>query len=168
MPTPVDPQTTNPTDATPAVQSASGTNAGSITFGWNAPAQVKVGEEFNAVLRINASQSVKGLPTLIKFDPQALQVLGVKEGEFFKQGDSQSNFNPRVEPAQGQILISAGLQDVLPQSAGVNGSGSLATFTFKALRSSIPTAIQLLSASPEPLPSTPLALPVEQLIRIVP
>ncbi|MGB8599940.1 MAG: secretin and TonB N-terminal domain-containing protein [Burkholderiales bacterium] len=168
VPTPVDPQTTNPTDATPAVQSASGTNAGSITFGWNAPAQVKVGEEFNAVLRINASQSVKGLPTLIKFDPQALQVLGVKEGEFFKQGDSQSNFNPRVEPAQGQILISAGLQDVLPQSAGVNGSGSLATFTFKALRSSIPTAIQLLSASPEPLPSTPLALPVEQLIRIVP
>ncbi len=158
---------TQPTPA-PTPPPASGSTQGSVTLGWTAPAQVKVGEEFSAVLRINALQSIKALPAEIKFDPQTLEVVSVKEGSYFKQTNKQTNFIQRVEVTQGKIVLSAGLQNRLPQATEISGAGNVATITFRALRPSVSTAIQILSASPEPASSTPLALPIAQNVIIVP
>jgi general secretion pathway protein D len=161
--------TTSATQATqPTPPPVAGSTQGSVTLGWTAPAQVKVGEEFSAVMRINALQSIKGLPTEIKFDPQALEVVSVKEGGYFKQTNKQTNFIQRVDVAQGKIVLSAGLQNRLPQATEISGAGNVATITFKALRPSAATAIQIVSAVPVPPSSTPLALPIEQSIIIVP
>jgi general secretion pathway protein D len=157
---------TSVTQPTPPPASLS--TQGSVTLGWAAPPQVKVGEEFSAVLQINALQSIKGLPAEIKFDPQALEVVSVKEGSYFKQTNKQTNFIQRVEVAQGKIVLSAGLQNRLPQATEISGAGNVATITFKALRPSASTALQLVTASPAPPSATPMALPVEQSIIIVP
>ncbi len=52
---------------------------------WQLPAKVKVGEQFTAVLKISSQSALRGLPLLLGFDPQLLQVASVQEGDFFKQ-----------------------------------------------------------------------------------
>ena len=140
---------------------------GSASLSWQAPAQVKVGEQFSAVLRVNSQTPLRGLPALMGFDPQTLQVVNVREAEFFKQGNAQTTFSQRVDPAQGKIFVALVRQGISATDAGINGSGGVVTVTFKAVKAAA-TRIQLLSATPEPAPSVPVALPVEHLLRIVP
>ena len=142
--------------------------AGSLALTWQTPVQIKAGEQFSAVLRVNSQDSLRGLPMLIGFDPQTLQVVSAIEGDFFKQAGGQSTFSQRVDPAQGKIFIAAIRQNATGNDAGINGSGSLVTVTFKALKANPQAKIQLLSATPEPSFNLPLSLPIEQLIRILP
>ena len=141
---------------------------GSASLSWQAPAQVKVGEQFSAVLRVNSQTPLRGLPALVGFDPQTLQVVNVREGEFFKQGSAQTTFSQRVDPAQGKIFVALVRQGISATDAGTNGSGGVVTVTFKAVKPAAATRIQLLSATPEPAPAVPVTLPVEHLLRIVP
>src|SRR5882724_662118 len=149
--------------------------SGALSFSWQAPAQVKVGEQFSAVLRVNSQGALRGLPILIGFDPQLLQVVSVQEGDFFKQSDGATNFSHRIDPAQGKVFVATVRQNAAGNDAGINGTGGLVTVTFKALKPSGTSAattgatrIQLLSATPEPTPTLPIAVPIEQLIQIVP
>jgi len=145
--------------------------SGVLGFNWQAPAQVKVGEQFSAVLRVNSQGPLRGLPLLIGFDPQLLQVVSVQEGDFLKQNAGATQFSQRVDPAQGKLFVAAVRQNASGNDAGVNGVGGVVTVTFKALKPATASAaakLSLLSVTPEPLPTTPLALPIDQLIRIVP
>lgn len=136
---------------------------GAVRLDWQAPAQVKVGEQFSAVLRLSSQGPVRGLPLLAGFDPQLLQVVQVSEGDFFRQGGAAVNFSQRVDPAQGKVFAAA----VRQGDAGINGSGGVFTVTFKAIKPGA-ARLQLLSATPEPPLAAPLALPVEQTIKVVP
>lgn len=138
--------------------------AGPLRLSWQAPAQVKAGEQFSAVLRLNSQAPLRGLPLLAGFDPQLLQVVNVSEGDFFKQGGGSVNFSQRVDPAQGKVFAAAVRQG---GDAGVNGSGGVITVTFKALKPGA-AKVQLLSATPEPPPAAALPLPVEQVVKVVP
>jgi general secretion pathway protein D len=144
------------------------------TLSWQAPAQVRAGEQFSAVLRVNSQGALKGMPLLIGFDTQLLQVVSVQEGDFFKQNSGKANFSHRIDPAQGKVFVAAVRQGASGTDAGVNGTGVLATVTFKALKPSGtgPAAgsakLILLSASPEPAPAVPVALPIEHAVRILP
>ncbi|MDB5815459.1 MAG: putative secretion system protein GspD-like [Rhodocyclales bacterium] len=140
--------------------------SGQLSVAWQAPAQVKVGEQFSAVLRVNSQMALRGMPLLIGFDPQALQIVNVQEGDFFKQGGVSTNFNQRIDPAQGKIFVALVRQSSSSTDTGINGVGSLVTVTFKALKPSN-AKLQVLSLSPEPLPSMPVAVPVEQTVRLV-
>lgn len=159
------------TPATPAVPVASA-SAGALGLSWQAPAQVKAGEQFSAVLRVNSQRALRGMPLLIGFDPQQLQVVSVQEGDFFRQGGGTTNFSHRIDPAQGKVFVAAVRQNASGNDAGVNGVGGLVTVSFKALKpssaASATAKLQLISASPEPAPATPVAVPVEQLVRVVP
>lgn len=137
-------------------------------FTWQAPAQVKVGEQFSAVLRINSQSALRGLPLLVGFDPQLLQVAHVQEGDFLKQNGGQTSFSQRVDPAQGKVFITSVRQNPVGNDAGVNGNGGIVTVTFKALKAGTTAKVQLLSVTPEPAPNMPVNVPVEQAIRIVP
>lgn len=148
---------------------ATGTTLGSIptpSLSWQAPAQAKVGEQFSVVLLMNSQGALNGMPALIGFDPAALQVVAVNEGEFFKQNGAPTNFSHRVDANQGKVFIATVRKNAAGSDAGVNGSGTLATITFKAMKVGAAAKIQLLSVSPEPAPATPVVLPVEKVIRI--
>jgi general secretion pathway protein D len=135
---------------------------------WQVPAQVKAGEQFSAVLRVNSHRPLRSLPLLLGFDPQLLQVVTVQEGEFFKQANGQTAFTHRTDPAKGKIVVAVVRQSAGGRDPSVNGAGSVVTVTFKALKPAASAKMQLLSASPEPASASPVKVPVEQAVRIVP
>ncbi len=160
--------TTDEPRVEPVSGPSTGSSTGSLSIAWQAPAQVRVGEQFSAMVRVNSAQALRGLPVLLGFDPQVLQVVNVEEGGFFKQGNGQTNFSHRVDPAQGKVFASLVRQARSPQDTGVNGMGELMRVNFKAIRAGGSTRLQLLSAAAEPPPPSPVTLPIEQVIRVVP
>ncbi|AOX99681.1 cohesin domain-containing protein [Jeongeupia sp. USM3] len=155
------------TPSTPVAGTTTPASTATPALNWQAPAQAKVGEQFSVVLKVNSQGALSGMPTLIGFDPALLQVVSVQEGEFFKQNGGQTNFSHRIDAAQGKVFVATVRQTPSGNDAGVNGTGALAMVTFKALKPTATAKVQLLSASPEPAPAAPIALPIEQIIRIV-
>jgi len=139
-----------------------------VSLAWQGPAQVKVGEQFSAVLRLNSQQALRGLPALVGFDPQVFQVVNVQEGDYFKQGNGKTSFSQRIDAGQGKVFVALVRQSDSGADAGTNGSGALATVTLKAIKPAPSAKLQLLSATPEPAPGVPVSLPVEHLIQVVP
>jgi len=162
-PQPVAPAVPQTTSAPPAQ-----VLSGPLALSWAAPAQVKVGEQFSAVLRVSSQGSLRGLPLLIGFDPQSLQAVSVQEGDFFKQAGGRSSFSQRIDPSQGKIFVAAVRQAVSGSDSGINGAGSVMTVTFKAIKASPQARIQLLSATPEPASASPLPVPMDHVLRVVP
>lgn len=139
-----------------------------VAFGWQAPAQVRVGEQFSAVLRLSSSSALNGMPVLLDFDPQVLQVVDVREGEYFRQGGARTSFSHRIEPAQGKVFAASVRQSGHGHEGGVNGDGALVTVVFKALKAGGAARLALLSATPEPAQSTALPLPLRQTVQVLP
>lgn len=165
------PAPTAPAAAATANPQAPGAVPGAVSLSWQAPAQVKAGEQFTAVLRIQSSAALTGLPALIAFDPQLLQVASVQEGDFLKQAGAQTQFSQRVDAAQGKVFVAGVRQNPQGPVAGTNGVGSVLSVTFKALKpppAGSAARIQLLSLSPEPPVTAPLKLPLEHSVRIAP
>ena len=115
------------------------------TFSWTGATQVKVGDHFSAVLRLQSETPVLAIPLLIGFDPEAVQVVNVAEGDYLKQQGGQTRFSSRVDSQSGKVTVST-----VRQGAGFAGGGSVATVTFKAIRGGGEAHVQLLSATPEP------------------
>lgn len=140
-----------------------------VTFNWELPAQIKVGEQFSAVLTINSPVAIRNLPVLIGFEPQFMQLVNVQEGDFFKQNNGETRFTQRSD-AQGKVFASVVRQSDSAIDTGTNGIGKVLTVTFKALKSTTEsgTKLQLLSANPEPALANPVKLPVEKSLQIVP
>ena len=160
--------TPSTSEATPRAASQPAVATGAVTLTWQAPAQVRVGEQFSAVVRVNSALALRGLPLMLGFDPQVLQVVSVQEGDFFKQSNGQTSFSQRIDPAQGRVFAALVRQASTAQDTGINGTGNLVTVNLKAIKAGNATRVQLLSATPEPSTSAPIALPIEQLIRVMP
>jgi general secretion pathway protein D len=141
---------------------------GSVSLSWQGPSQVKVGEQFSVVLRVNSQQALRGLPLLVGFDPQVMQAVNAQEGDFFRQAGGKSTFSQRVDGVQGKVFIAALRENPAGGEPGINGTGSVATLTFKAVKPSANAKLQLLSATPEPPSSSPIAVPIEKVLKIVP
>lgn len=133
---PIDAPTPAPTAASP------GTN---VLLDWSAPAEVRVGEQFTAVLNVSALQPIDQLAVLVGFDPKALQVVNVEEGPFMAQGGAQSSLSKQVNPLDGRITATA-----TRQGTSVSGQSALLQITFKALSVTDKTEIQLMSGTPGP------------------
>jgi len=153
-------------EALPPASAPAAAAATALHLAWQAPAQVRVGEQFSAVLQVQSQGPLRGLPLLVGFDPQALQVVSVQEGAFFKQGGATTSFNQRVDPAQGKVFVALVRQNPGGTDAGVNGTGGVVTVTFKAVKPGA-ARLQLLSASPEPAAAVP-ALPIDQVVKVLP
>ena len=72
----------------------------------------------------------------------------------------QTNFSSRVDPVSGKVFIVA-----IRQGGAINGVGTLATVTFKAVKSGPQTAIQVLSMTPEPEGSV-APVPLEHVLSV--
>jgi general secretion pathway protein D len=130
-------------------------------FFWQGPQEVKAGEQFSLVLRIQSDSLVRSMPLMLSYDVATLQVTEVLEGDFLKRGSAQTTFSNRIDPVQGRVHIATVRSSNAGQDPGVNGDGTLVTVVFRAVRSSDLSRIQLLSATPDPAPPLPAALPVD-------
>lgn len=140
-----------------------------VVFSWKAPDRVKVGEAWPAVLNVDAKGGLSAAPMLLEYDPSALEFNSVMEGPFLKAGGAATVFTSEVDAKRGRVLIkfsrqAGGNGDVLAK-----GQGELLTLNLRPIKVNPDgVAIKLLAAAPEPTPATPLVLPVEQSVRVVP
>lgn len=156
--------------ASPAVSAPAAPPAAGLAaprFSWQAPQQVKVGEQFSAVLRLNSTSRIRGLPLLVSTDPTLVQVTNVQEGDHFRQGGRRTTFSHRLDPAQGRVFATVVRQGVGVQDEGVSGEGTVLTVTMRAVKAGS-ARVQLLSATPEPPGPGAPALPAETVVRVVP
>jgi general secretion pathway protein D len=150
---PVDPGATVPVaPVAPTGSAASGVEPG-VLLDWSVPAEVRVGEQFTAVINISALRPLEQVPLLVGFDPQELQVVGVEEGSFMAQGGGRSSLTKQVNLSDGKLTAT-----VVRQGSAVTGQGTLLQVTFKALAATDAAAIRLLSATPGPETAGPARL----------
>jgi general secretion pathway protein D len=150
-PQPTQPQTgTSTASATPAAtQSTAASNttpapSGAATLRWQGPAEVKVGDIFAVQLLMQSDQPVVSVPLAVGFDPRMLQATSVSEGEFLRQGGSQTSFASRVDPS-GQVLVTG----TRSGDTGATALGVFATINFRATAAITPeTRVQLLTVAP--------------------
>ncbi|MBI3229482.1 MAG: hypothetical protein HYZ45_04630, partial [Burkholderiales bacterium] len=110
---------------------------------WQGPATVKAGDAFAMQLVMRSDTAIASVPLTIKYDAKALQVTGVTEGDFLKQGGAQTSFSSKIDPS-GLVIISG----TRTSAGGATDSGAIATITFRALAASDATLVQLLDFTP--------------------
>lgn len=138
-----------------------------MTFSWESPAEVKVGEQFSAVLNVNSPNAISSLPILIGFDPQLMQLVNVQEGDFLKQNNGLTKFTQRSD-TQGKVFASIVRQSNSASDTGTNGIGKVLTVTFKALKPTDKNGSKLQLLSVGSNSDVPVKLPVEKFLLIVP
>jgi general secretion pathway protein D len=119
---------------------------------WQGPAQVKVGDNFAVQVLLSSDQPVTGATLNIAFDNKVLQVVGITEGEFLKQGGVQTTFSSRAD-ANGQLVISNNRVG----NGGATTQATLATVAFHAVAPTVATSLQVVATVPTA--GTGLALP---------
>lgn len=135
---------------------------GEVTFSWLAPRQIKVGDTVTLQLMARSDAPLADVPLTLNYDPVTLQHIATNEGEFMRQGGTQSQFVARAD-GPGQVAV--GLSK---PSGGASGSGVIVSFTFRALAPATPANLTLDAGSATAAggggmnvkPPTPLALTI--------
>jgi general secretion pathway protein D len=132
---------------------------------WVGPAQAKAGVPFKLELRVDSVASLRALPMQIGFDATLLQVLSVREGDYFSKA-GPSSFSHNVDLTNGRISIGSASSG----AGAAKGEGALVTVEFMPLRAGEAAQVNLISVSPigqsKSVP-TP-ALPVGHRLMLVP
>ena len=102
--------------------------ADALELVWKAPASVKPGEQFTVILEGNSKVGLLGADLQLLFDPAALTVVNVAEGEWLKSDNAQTAFNQRIDKATGRIYATTRRG----ATTGVTGSGALLAVTLRA------------------------------------
>jgi general secretion pathway protein D len=140
-----------------------------VVFSWKAPDRVKVGESWTAVLNVDAKGGLSAAPMLLAYDPSAWEFNSVMEGPFLKGGGAATVFTSEVDAKRGRVLIKFSRQAGGNGDALAKGQGELLTLNLRPIKANPDgVAIKLLAAAPEPTPATPLVLPVEQSVKVLP
>lgn len=131
--------------------------AGPVRVVFQAPSEVKVGEVFSININLSSATPLRGAPLEIAYPGQALEVVEVSEGEFFKQADGVTSFTQAVNPGAGRIGVGILRND----ATGAAGDATMLTLRLKA-KTPGPMELRVTSLKPIALGGTvPLAdLPV--------
>ena len=86
------------------------------------PSGIKTGSTFSASVNLATGAELKGAVVELTFPPDALEVMGIEEGPFFKQGGAQTSFSHSVNSMNGRISLAILRND----STGVAGDAPLA------------------------------------------
>ena len=127
-------------------------STGTAQLQWQGPSQVAVGNTVQVALLMQATQGVDSVPLTLGFDAGKLQVVGVSEGPFLRQGGSPTSFSSRI--GSGNITIA----DTSSSSTGATAQAVVATVTFRALAPTSATEVRLLSAAPLSVSGTPITV----------
>lgn len=108
------------------------------------PLQVRGGQAFSVDLMVEPKKGIFGLPLALGFDPTALQVVSVTEGDLMKQGGATTQFDSRVD-AGGQVLVTISRNG----DVGASAAAKALTLNLRALPTSRTTSLQVLTIAPQ-------------------
>jgi len=142
---------------TPAAPPKPALPSGPVRASWQGAPEVKVGDVFTVTLNLASGQPLRGAPLEIAYPAQALEVLEVSEGAFFKQDDGVTSFTQAINAQTGRVGVGVLRSD----STGATGQATLLSMRLKA-KSAGPLELKLTSLKPISLEgAVPLAeLPV--------
>ena len=103
-------------DKSPAIISFSG------------PEQVDQGQDFSVAVLVSGIEKLYSAPLFISYDPAALELVSISEGDFLKQGGQVTIFSNSPNQATGQVIV--GYKQG-PGGTGASGSGTLFNAIFK-------------------------------------
>lgn len=172
---------TKPLTLTPTVASLSGAEPGAdagagsapadladaktVTLSWQAPAEVKVGEEIKAQVRVKADGALRALFFQAVIDPEAFDIVDIDEGAFFKQASGKTSFSSNHDPASGRLFVGVARSG----EQGVAGEETIAVITLKAKRAKPQAELKITSSAPVAPSSSPQAmLPAARIIVVTP
>ncbi|MCC4114354.1 secretin and TonB N-terminal domain-containing protein [Aromatoleum toluclasticum] len=99
------------------------------TLSWTAPAALKPGEETDVILRASVTQPLTATTLQFAYDPAALRVVAVTEGDVMNADGSITSFAPRIDDKAGRMFVA--LSRSAPQ--GARGDGALMRLRVVAL-----------------------------------
>jgi general secretion pathway protein D len=101
-------------------------NPAIISF--SAPEQTEQGQEFSVAVLVSGVEQLYSAPLFISYDPAALELVSINEGDFLKQAGQTTIFSHSPNQATGQIIV--GYKQG-PGGTGASGSGTLFNAIFK-------------------------------------
>jgi len=97
---------------------------------FSAPEQAEQGQEFPVAVLVSGIEQLYSAPLFISYDPAALELVSINEGDFLKQGGQPTVFSNSPNQATGQVIV--GYKQA-PGGTGASGSGTLFTAVFKPI-----------------------------------
>jgi len=124
---------------------------------WMGRTQLKVGDNFDVQMIMESKQPVAGITASLGYDTKAMQLVGVEENDFLKQGGVQTVFDSQAD-ATGKIsLKTKRITD--NGSGGATMPGNVMTLHFRALAPSDGALVKLLTLTPVDAAGHALATP---------
>ena len=125
------PPATMPQAATPQASAPPAAPQAGATVNF-VPAQVEaaIGGSFNVNLVVANATDLFSAPLQIKYDPKALKLTGIAQGNLMASDGQQATFTKNILDDTGEADITL---NRLPGTGGISGSGMLVTLTFTTL-----------------------------------
>jgi general secretion pathway protein D len=121
--------------AAAAATTAAAVAVSPLLLSWQAPAGIKVGEEFRFELNARSEGLVKGASVQVRFDPELIEMIAVEDGGFFREVGGAAVFTPRIDAALGVVFATIGASG----AGSAKGDGPLIKLRAK-LRKPVPSA----------------------------
>ncbi len=93
--------------------------------------EVKPDQTFTIEFNVNDARDLYAVPFKLKFDPQLLRLEEVSPGGFLASDGQKIIFTRNILNDTGDATVNL---NRMPDSTGLNGTGALAVFTFKAIK----------------------------------
>lgn len=113
-----------------------------VELSFDAKPTVKAGDVVEVVLRMKADGGVSSMPLQLSFDTAALQVVEVREGEYFRTGNGDAGFSSTIDAQSGKVFLTAGTR----QGVGLAGEHSIAVLKVRALTATRNANLKVLAA----------------------
>ena len=150
------PSTISPVNATATANAVApnGSTAPAVVSGpvravFQHSGDIKAGDVFDVNIELASGTPLRGAPVEIAFPAQAVEVVGVVEGEFFKQSDGVTSFTHAVNTGTGRIAVGVLRND----ATGATGKAPLLTLRLRA-RAAGPLELRMTSLKPIALGGT--------------
>ena len=118
--------------------------ASAVAFSWVGPQSLSVGEEVEVVLQAAAAQPLNSATLQLAYDPAALQVVAVTEGDLMNRGGAVTSFAPRLDEKSGRLFVALSRSG----AQGASGDGALLRLRVVALRAQAePVSLRVTSIS---------------------
>jgi general secretion pathway protein D len=105
----------------PAPRAAASQGDGAVALAFEGNQEIKVGEEATLVLKLKADQPLLSTALQIGYDPKAVRIVAVSEGELFSRDGAQTSFSTRMDEAAGRVFVGLARSG----GGGITGEGVL-------------------------------------------
>ena len=149
------PPASKPDDQAKAAGAIGTAPADASVVTWQGPSEVKAGEQFELMMNLKSPEDLAALTFQLKYDPSALELVSVDEGDLSIENAQASSFKREIDAAAGKLRV-----DLVPPSGGsLRGEGSIALVTFKAISANAKSPLAMSSLlltgkSGKPLPAS--------------